>query len=272
MVAVYNAVGYLELIFAGLQRQTFRDFELIVADDGSGAEVKELVDRMKRQVSFPIQHLWHEDVGFRKNMMLNKAIGASQTEYLVFIDGDCVPHHKFLEDHWSNHTGNSVLCGRRVNLSKQMTNRLTLQTIESGDYERLSVPLLADGLLGRSSNLEDAIRIENATLRRVLHRNQVRILGCNFSVEKGLLEEINGFNEDYHAPGRGEDSDIAFRLGLIGAQFITLRYLAVLYHLYHPVTKVGEENKRIHENVMESRNPVCANGLRKLQSASPAPN
>ncbi|MGA2622375.1 MAG: glycosyltransferase [Bacteroidota bacterium] len=272
VVAVYNAVGYLELILAGLQRQTFRDFELIVADDGSGTAMKELVDRMKKQVSFPIQHLWQEDVGFRKNMMLNKAIGASQAEYLVFIDGDCVPHRKFLDDHWSNHRENIVLCGRRVNLSEHMTDRLTLETIASGAYEKLSVPLLIDGLLGRSSNLEDAIRIENPAIRRMLHQNTVRILGCNFSVEKRLLEEINGFNEDYEAPGRGEDSDIAFRLGLIGAQFITLRYLAVLYHLYHPVTKVGEENKRIHEQVMESRNPICANGLRKLQSASPAPN
>lgn len=261
-----------EFIFAGLQRQTLRDFELIVADDGSGPAMKELVDRMKKQVSFPVRHLWQEDVGFRKNIMLNKAIEASHTEYLVFIDGDCVPHRKFLEDHWSNHRENNVLCGRRVNLSEHMTRRLTAQTIASGAHEKLSVPMLVDGLLGRSSNLEDAIRIENAALRRLLHRNKVRILGCNFSVEKRLLEQINGFNEDYQAPGRGEDSDIAFRLGLIGAQFKTLRYLAVLYHLYHPPTKVGEENKRIHEQVMESRNPVCANGLRKLESTPPAPN
>jgi len=268
VVAVYNAVRYLELVLAALRRQTMRDFELVIADDGSGSEVGELVERTRRNVSFPIQHLWQEDLGFRKNMVLNKAINAARTDYLVFIDGDCVPHRRFLEDHRGNRQPDSVLCGRRVNFSRQITDRLTSRSIESGEFEKLSLSVLIDGMLARSSNLEDAIRIENASLRRLLHRNQVRILGCNFSVEKKLLERINGFNEDYRAPGLGEDSDIAFRLGLVGARFVTLRYLAVLYHLYHPPTRVGEENKRIYEEVMQKRNPICANGLRKLDAVS----
>ena len=76
--------------------------------------------------------------------------------------------------------------------------------------------------MARSSNLEDAVRIPNRFIRRVLHRNKARILGCNFSVERRLLEEINGFDEEYTAPGVGEDTDIAFRLGLVGATFVTL--------------------------------------------------
>ena len=268
VVAVYQNVRYLEFVFAALRRQTMRDFELIIADDGSGHEVAELVERTRKNVSFPVQHLWQEDLGFRKNMMLNKAVNASQTDYLVFIDGDCVPHHRFLEDHGANRHPESVLCGRRVNFSGQITDRLTSRSIESGEFEKLSLSVLIDGMLARSSNLEDAIRIENPFLRRLLHRNHARILGCNFSIEKKLLERINGFNEDYRAPGLGEDSDIAFRLELIGARFVTLRYLAVLYHLYHPPTRVGEENKRTYEEVIKRRNPICANGLRKLATAS----
>lgn len=263
VVAVYNAVRNLELIFAALQRQTFSDFEVLVADDGSGPAMKELIEQTQTRVQFRVRHLWHEDRGFRKNAMLNKAVTASETDYLVFIDGDCVPHHKFLEDHQTNREPNTVLCGRRVNFSRQITGRLTLNDIQSGVYEKLSPRVLLDGLLSRSSNLEDAIRIENQSLRRLLHRNRVRILGCNFSVEKELLERINGFDEDYKAPGLGEDTDIAFRLGLIGARFKTLRYLAAQYHLYHPATKVGEENKRIYERVVQNADPVCNNGLRK---------
>ena len=264
IIAVYNAVRYLEYILAALERQTMTDFEVIIADDGSGHEIKDTIERAKINVTFPIQHLWQEDIGFRKNSMLNKAIHASHADYLVFIDGDCVPHHKFLSDHWSNRQEGSLLCGRRMNLSKQLTDRLTLDRIRSGEFEKLSPTVWMDGFLARSSNLEDAIRLENSFLRKILHRNHARILGCNFSIGKKMLEQINGFNEEYHAPGIGEDTDIAFRLELTGANFITLRYLAVLYHLYHPATPVGDENRRIFEKVVEARNPVCPNGLRRL--------
>lgn len=264
VIAVYNAVRYLEFVLAALERQTMKEFEVIIADDGSGDEMKALIDQAKTNAPFPIQHLWQEDKGFRKNMMLNKAIDAAQSEYIVFIDGDCVPHHKFLSDHHMNRQSNSVLCGRRMNLSTQLTDRLTLERIRSGEFEKLSPSVWIDGLLARSSNLEDAVRLENSFLRKLLHRNHARILGCNFSVEKKLLERVNGFNEEYHEPGIGEDTDIAYRLELVGVKFITLRYLAVLYHLYHPATHVGDDNRKIFEKVVEGRNPVCVNGLRKI--------
>ncbi|MBI3364074.1 MAG: glycosyltransferase [Ignavibacteriae bacterium] len=268
VIAVYNEVRYLEFIVEALKRQTFQDFEIVIADDGSGPDIRKLLDRTRIEVSFPIQHQWQEDVGFRKNVMLNKAINVAQSDYLVFIDGDCMPHHQFLSDHWSNRQSNTVLCGRRMNLSKQLTDRLTLEGIRSGEFEKLSPVVWLDGLMARGSNLEDAIRIENSLIRRLLHRNKARILGCNFSAEKKALESINGFNEDYHAAGIGEDTDIAFRLELTGVRFATLRYLAILYHLFHPATRVGEENRTIFEEVVQRRNPLCQNGLRKLQRAT----
>ncbi len=266
VIAVYNVVRNLEFIFLALQRQSFKDFEVLIADDGSGPEIKNLVERVKPQVTFPIRHLWQEDSGFRKNAMLNKAILASQTDYIVFIDGDCIPHRHFLMDHAGNRGNKKVLCGRRVNLSREITGQISSETIISGAFERWSVGLLMDGLMARSANLEDAIRIESPFIRKILHQNKARILGCNFSVERSLLEAVNGFNEDYKAPGLGEDSDIAFRLEMIGGKLFTLRYLAVLYHLYHPRTVVGEANQTIYKSMIASRNPVCPNGLRKLKS------
>ncbi len=264
IIAVYNAVHYLEFIFEALKRQSFKDFEVIIADDGSGPAIKEFIERVRPQVDFPIQHLWHEDKGFRKNMMLNKCIQSAQTGYLVFIDGDCVPHRHFLADHLNNRKPNGVMCGRRVNFSKPITEALTLDDIRSGKFETLNLPLLLDGMKALSSNLEDALRFESNWFRVMLHRNKARILGCNFSVEKKLLEHINGFNEDYQAPGIGEDTDIAYRLELIGAKLYTLRYLAVLLHLYHPQTHVGETNKRIYERVVAERESICRNGIKKL--------
>jgi len=266
VVSVYNAVRYLELIFAALKRQSMSDFEVIVADDGSGAAVRDLIERIKVEVPYPVRHVWQSDEGFRKNSILNRAIEASKTDYLVFIDGDCLPHGEFLNDHLSNKTKGCLLSGRRVNLSAQMTERLRLEEISSGAFERLSFRLLLDGALAKSSNLEDALRIKSSPLRKLLHRNRARILGCNFSVEKKLLEEVNGFDEDYRSPGLGEDSDIAFRMELAGARLVTLRYLAVLFHLYHPQTIASEANRLHYESVVAARIPVCRHGLRNLDS------
>ena len=263
VIAVYNAVRNLEFILCALRRQTFREFEVIVADDGSGPEIAALVERQRATSPFPLRHLWQEDSGFRKNVMLNKAIAASQTEYIVFIDGDCVPHRDFLSDHAQNRADQALLCGRRVNWSREISSALTLADIESGAYEKLSLRVLADGLMARSANLEDGVRIPNRAIRTILHRNKARILGCNFSVERELLERVNGFDEQYLAPGLGEDTDIAFRLQLIGVKLLTLRYLALLYHLYHVPTRVGETNRRIYDEVVVRRNPVCRDGMRK---------
>jgi glycosyltransferase involved in cell wall biosynthesis len=115
IIAVYNAVRYLEYILGALQRQSRQDFEVIVADDGSGPGIGRLIETGQSRYSFPIKHLWQADSGFRKNAMLNKAIMASQTDYLIFIDGDCVPHHDFVHDHFSHRGLKNVLCGRRVN-------------------------------------------------------------------------------------------------------------------------------------------------------------
>ncbi len=264
VVAVYNAARFLELILAALERQSTHDFEVIIADDGSGPEVRQLLQSAVHRLPFPLKHLWQPDEGFRKNMMLNKAIAASETDYLVFIDGDCLPHHKFIEDHRNNRMSNAILCGRRVFLSRQMTEKIQRNEIVSGKYERLNAKLLLDGLRGGSRHLEEGIRIENPTLRKVLHRKPIRMLGCNFSLEKSLLERINGFNEDYKAPGLGEDSDVAHRLSLIGARFVDLRHLALLYHLYHPRTVEAQENWRIYTATLASQDPVCRNGLRKI--------
>ncbi len=267
VIAVYNSAAYLEFILTSLERQSMDAFEVIVADDGSGPEIGALIERMKSSVRYPIMHLWQDDSGFRKNVMLNKAIAAARTDYLIFIDGDCLPHREFLRDHSTHRAKDAILCGRRVNLSRQLTERISLDLIRSGAYDRLSFPMLVDGLLARSSNIEDGVRITNHLIRTLLHRNEARILGCNFSVEKSLLEKINGFNEDYRAPGIGEDTDIAFRLSLIGVRLIPLRYLAILYHLYHPPTPASADNKKIFERALQLRQARCLNGLAKHESA-----
>ena len=262
IVAVYNKPENLRFVLAACSRQLFDHFEVIVADDGSGPAVKTVVEEAKKSYAFPLVHLWHEDRGWRKNTMLNNSIRAARAQHIVFIDGDCLPSRRFLLDHWKEQEPGKVLLGRRVETSERWTRELTVDKVLSGKFEKLGWRELMDGLKGKSLRLEDGIRIPSRTLRRILLRNVRGMLGSNFSAAKRDLEAINGFDELYDGPGCGEDSDLQYRLSLIGITGKSLRNLAVQYHMHHPLTKVSDRCWQRFQQVKTEGKPVCQHGLR----------
>ncbi len=264
IIAVYNKPAVLRLVLAACSRQRFRDFEIVVADDGSGVEVKQVIDKARQRLSLPITHLWHEDHGWRKNAMLNNAIRASGSGYLVFIDGDCIPGRDFLLDHWQQRENRKVLLGRRVETSKRWSEALTEEHITSGRFEHYGWKEWMDGIRGDALRIEDGIRIPPAWLRGLLMRNVRGMLGSNFSVAKNCLEAINGFDELYTGPGCGEDSDIQYRLSLTGITGKSLRNLAVQYHVWHPLTTVSDASWERFEMVKRTTEPRCRKGLDTL--------
>ncbi|MGB2960144.1 MAG: glycosyltransferase [Bacteroidota bacterium] len=264
VVAVYNKPDVLSFLLAACARQSLTDFEVIVTDDGSGPAVANVVREGENRYPYPILHLWHEDRGWRKNIMLNNAIRAARSEYMVFIDGDCLPSRYFLEDHWSQRELGRVLLGRRVETSKRWSEKLTLQEVQNGGFENLGWRGLMDGLRGDALRLEDSVRIRSRLVRNLLMRNVRGMLGSNFSVFKKDLVAVNGFDELYHGPGCGEDSDIQYRLSLIGVTGKSMRNLAILYHLHHPATSVSQACRKRFEDVQESREPRCSCGLERL--------
>ena len=263
-VAVYNKPECLRFALAACARQSFRDFEIIVADDGSGPEVAQVIGEARDRYALPIVHLWHEDRGWRKNTMLNNAIRAARAEYMVFIDGDCLPSRRFLGDHWAQREPGRVLLGRRVETSERWSSALSLERIENGRFEHLGWKELRDGLAGRSLRVEDGIRIPFRFLRTILLRNVTGMLGSNFSVGKADLVTINGFDELYDGPGCGEDSDVQFRLSLTEVQGKSMRNLAVEYHIFHPATKASDACWERFQSVKASGEPRCRHGLREL--------
>ncbi|HEY6906521.1 MAG TPA: glycosyltransferase, partial [Ignavibacteriaceae bacterium] len=135
IVSVYNRFDYLQLVLAGLERQTLWDFEVIIADDGSDNKFVDQLKNLTSQLPFPLIHIRQDDKGFRKNKILNKAIVAANSDYLVFIDGDCVPHSEFLNEHSKYRKNNVCLTGRRVNLSEKITGRLSPGLVKKGFLE-----------------------------------------------------------------------------------------------------------------------------------------
>lgn len=261
VIAVYNKPDNLRFVLAACGRQSFADFEVIVADDGSEQPIREVIKEASSIYSFPINHFWHEDNGWRKNVMMNNAIRFAHAEHLVFIDGDCLPGKHFLLDHWNEREPGRVLLGRRVETSERWSRALTLDKIRNGEYERYGWDEWIDGLKGRSLRVEDGIRIPNHLLRWLLLRNVRGMLGSNFSVAKKAIVAINGFDELYDGPGCGEDSDVQYRLSLIGVTGKSLRNLAIQYHIWHAPTKVSDACWDRFEMVKKTSEPRCRVGL-----------
>ncbi len=121
IAAFYKKINYLRLVLAGFERQTEQNFELIIADDGSQEEVVNEIKKISANQSFSIKHIWHEDKGFRKNKILNKAITESESDYLIFIDADCIPHRGFVDGHL-NYAQKNITTYRKTRKSLTESN------------------------------------------------------------------------------------------------------------------------------------------------------
>lgn len=249
IVAFYNRIDFLRLVFASLERQTFEDFAVIVADDGSKEDVTREVEVLCQNAPFHARHLWHEDLGFRKNRILNRSIRESTTPYLIFIDGDCLLHRDFVGEHLSARQRGVCLTGRRVNLSRKISSKLTAERIRKGYLEKHTPGILLSGLLGGSSHVGKGIYLRNQFVRRILNSKERGILGCNFSLFTEDMAGINGFDERYERPSVGEDTDVEHRLRLSGVKIRSLNNIAVQYHLYHQEQPRPPENLELFEQI-----------------------
>ncbi len=263
IAAFYNKIDYLRLVLAGFERQSEKDFELIVADDGSKQEIVKELESLSKEISFPLIHIWQEDKGFRKNKILNKAITTAKSNYIIFIDADCIPHFRFVEEHISYSEKGSCLTGRRVNLSQKYTQILSPQKVREGLIEKNNFALIKDSLFGESFYVEKGFYFKSRLLRKIFNKKERGLLGCNFSLYKEDMLNINGFDERYEAPSIGEDSDVQFRLELNGIKIISLNHIAVQYHLYHQLLERPQENLSLFNKIRKEKHAFTPFGIKK---------
>ena len=249
IISFYNKIELLKLIFAALEIQTYRDFEVIIADDGSKPEVVEEINRLKSNYFFPIKHVWHADNGWQKNIILNKAIVATEGEYIIFIDGDCIPHRRFIQEHVEYRKENQLISGRRVMLTDKTSKYLTKDNIKKGHFGSIIfLPLLIETVFGgKKTFMENLIRIRNPFLRKLFLKDRQRyLLGCNYSIWKADLLKVNGFDERFVYPGTGEDTDLEARLNRIGVISISKKQLVTVFHCFHIHFDTDfEQNKKL---------------------------
>jgi len=254
IAAFYNKIDYLRLVLAGFERQSEKNFEFIVADDGSKPEIVKELEILSKEIPFPL---------IRKNKILNKAITAANSNCLIFIDADCIPHSRFVEEHISYSEKGNCLTGRRVNLSRKYTQILSPKKVREGFIEKNNFALIKDSIFGESFYVEKGFYFKSRLLRKIFNKKERGLLGCNFSLHKEDMLNINGFDERYEAPSIGEDSDVQFRLELNRIKIGSLNHIAVQYHLYHKLLERPQENLTLFNKIKEEKLAFTPFGIKK---------
>ena len=251
LLATYNWPQALKLCLESLATQTDRDFEIIIADDGSSESTKQVIDQFKTSSAISIQHLWQEDQGFRKTKILNQAIAAARGDYLIFLDGDCIVQPDFVERHRTLAQKECLVTGSRVLLSEKLTQELLTWT--HWDFQRFSSNLLAKRLRGEVNKyLPLQIKLGDGAWRHYKKFVWRRIKGCNMACWKADAEAIHGFDETMTGWGH-EDADFIFRLQHHGIRRKSGSWSTEVLHLFHKIndqSNAVENARRVREKIL----------------------
>lgn len=270
IVPTYNRPKALELCLLSLASQLRLPDEVLIADDGSGAETRMTIERFRasENCQFELKHIWQEDDGFRKPRILNESVRNATGDYLVFIDGDCLAHRYWLYYHLRYAEPDAVLGGKRVDLGQHLTETVLS---EGRLINSMGFGLLWDSLVGGGTRkAEEAFVVSSPRLRSWAKMNRISddgIWGCNFSVPKDLFYAINGCDEDF-LDGSIEDNDLGIRVLNNGAKLKSVRFLANVFHLWHKsswsfTSEKYQHNRRIMEQRIALKESRCRNGIVK---------
>ena len=233
IVATYNWPEALRLCLLSLITQTDKNYEIIVADDGSQPPTKAVIDEISISSQIPLQHLWQEDDGCRKTKILNSGIKASSGKYLIFIDGDCIAQPDFVAQHRKLAQKDFLITGSRILLSKKTTlELLTQKTWEFSQFKRQLVKLRFSGDINKILQL--LIKRGDGKWRSFNKFYWRRIKGCNMSCWKTDAEEIGGFDASLVGWAH-EDADFVFRLEHSGVSRKSGSWATEVLHLFHKI-------------------------------------
>lgn len=269
IISTYNSPEWLAKVLYGYNTQTFRNFEVIIADDGSDKRTLECLEQIKKELFFPIIHVWHEDNGFQKTVILNKAILASTTDYILMTDGDCIPREDFVEQHIKFREENHFISGGYFKLPMDLSNKIDKNDIYSGKCFELNW-LKKNGIkISFKNNKIIANGIKSWFLNFVTPTTP-SWNGHNASGWKSDFLAVNGFDERMQYGG--EDREFGERLVNNGVKAKQIRYSTVCIHLDHARGYVKPEmiqkNIQIRQETKEFKKTWTEYGIQKQRLAS----
>lgn len=230
IVSTYNAEEWLEKVLIGYSVQTYSGFELIIADDGSRTSTKELIEKYSENYPVPIRHLWHEDLGYRRQEILNVAIVEAANEYIIMTDGDCIPRKDFVEVHAKYAEKGRFLSGGYCKLSMKVSKLISAEDITTGTCFDVKW-LKSKDKLGFSQTLKLSTDGVMATILDTVTPTTPSFNNCNSSAFKEDMIAINGYDE--RMKYGGPDREFGERLENNGIKGKQIRYQAIVLHLDH---------------------------------------
>ena len=230
IVSTYNAEEWLKKVLWGFNCQIFKNFEVVVADDGSGPKTKALLDEISEEVFYNIIHVWQEDDGFQKSRILNKAVEACNANYIIMTDGDCIPREDFVEVHYINKERGHFISGGYYMLPMNISKMITLDDIEQQNCFNLQW-LKEKGIPKTFKNNKLRARGILSSFLNTITPTNASWNGHNSSGWKKDILNVNGFDERMQYGG--QDRELGERLFNFGIKSKQLRYSAVCVHLDH---------------------------------------
>ncbi len=252
LISTYNWSQSLDLVLRSLNSQTVLPDEILIADDGSKQETKQLIEDFQKMCAISIHHFWQEDIGFRKSKILNKAVAGSVAEYIIQIDGDCIMHPRFIEDHINFAQKGIYLYGSRVNILPEFVSKVF-------ENKRIKFHFFSKEIKNKTRSLHLPFLSKLYKSHKGISK---KFRGCNVSFWREDFIAVNGYNEDYEGWGR-EDSDLVIRIGNNDVKARRLRYAGIVYHIYHKINSKHnfERNDKMQNETISKKIVRINNGI-----------
>lgn len=264
ILSTYNQPAWLAKVLYGYSLQSYTDFEIVIADDGSGKETFKVIEQYQKESHLKIKHVWHEDDGFRKCTILNKAILASDGEYLIFSDGDCIPRADFVDTHVKYSQKGYFLSGGMYRLTMDVSHSISLEDIK---LQKCFDITYLHRLEQKKSFFKDLKCSSPTWLAKTLNSltpTRASWNGHNSSGWKTDILETRGFDE--RMKYGGEDREMGERLINSGLKSKQIRYSAICIHLEHSRGYVSDEdwqrNYQIRKETKENKTKQTKFGIK----------
>jgi len=252
IVATYNWPAALEVCLLSIQKQVKLPAEVIIADDGSNSDTSLLIDKLRADFPVPLIHIWQEDLGFRKSLILNKAIKSATSKYIVQIDGDVILNKHFIADHASVAEKGYFIRGTRAHIQQDAVARVCAQ-------KNIHIGYFSPFLIHRFN----ALRLPQlAFMLEKKSKESSSVRGSNLAFWKADFIRVNGYDNELTGWGH-EDEELASRFIHVGVWKKAVKFKCVQYHLYHAPSSYA--HKPVHVEALshtrQKKLQACLNGL-----------
>lgn len=243
ILSTHNSVRSLEYVLHGYACQDVRDFEVVIADDGSRAETRGLVSRLRAELRLTVTHVWQAHRGYYGKMaVMNRALVAASAEYIIAADGDVIPRHDFVRTHLDLRRPGCFLGGGDFRMSDAATRALTLDDVRTGRAFSYRY-LLSIGQTPTRRRIKLWKRSVVTGCMDAVNVSRARFTGSNASAWRADLLRVGGWDESYRSPGK-DDTDVGVRLNNVGVKGRHSRYNTICLHMEHGQGNYNAEGKR----------------------------